>query len=307
MTIAKQPVLASFAVMLGALFFATAASTPAAAFSFGKKKAPVAVAPPPEPEIAVGPPALASYVIDAASAYASYMRTTSGIGSQFADGPSVMTAVRLGVHSEHHQLQQGEIAYAAIVALQDPTFVAAVRGFGKHASTRDEVVRDILANPAYVMSLDGHESAAGLIQATLHGQGDRLRAAGQLVRQASYDIQLKAAWSKKPAANQSDLLSDAKTLSATGIDAAPDMRASLLQASTGRGGPGPRQRAAGQAALHRRGGARHGPGGAGRARTGRRRPPRLRHPAPDQRRRRLLLQHVEAEPLPVPLGGQALL
>ena len=229
-----RPFIQGFAVMLTALLFAAGATSPAAAFSFGKKhQEPVAAAPPPEPEIPVGPPVLASYVIDTASAYATYMQSASGIASKFVDGPSVLSALRLGAHSEQHQMQQGMVAYAAIVALQDPTFVAAVRGFASHASTRDAMVRYILADPNYVTTLGGHDSAAGLIIATLNSQGAQLQAAGEAVSKESLYIQLKAAWSKKPATDQPGTLLAVKQLSASTISADPNTRNQLAQASTG--------------------------------------------------------------------------
>ena len=224
----------SCAVALVALLAAAAQTTSAEAFSFGKKKAPPPVeAPPPEPEIAVGPPVLASYVISAASAYAGYMQTAAGITASFADGGAVNSALRLGAHSEQHQLQQGMVAYAAIVALQDPTFVAAVRAYASHASTRDSMVRYILNDPNYVMTLGGHDTAAGLIVGAMSGQGARLLAAGDRVQQASLDIQLKAAWSKKPAPNQAGTLADIKQLSASALTPPDDLKVQLAQASSG--------------------------------------------------------------------------
>ncbi len=218
-----------------ALLFASGATSPAAAFSFGKKhkEAPALAAPAPEPEIPVGAPVLASYVIDTAGAYATYMQSASGIASKFVDGPSVLSALRLGAHSEQHQMQQGMVAYAAIIALQDPTFVAAVRQFASHASTRDSMVRYILADPNYVMTLGGHESAAGLIIATLNSQGAQLQAAGEAVSKESLYIQLKAAWSKKPATDQPGTLQTIKQLSASTISADPNTRNQLARASTG--------------------------------------------------------------------------
>jgi hypothetical protein len=209
-------------------------ASPAAAFSFGKKHNPPAVVtPPPEPEIPVGPPVLANYVVETAGAYATYMQSASAIGAKFADGPAILSALRVGEHSEQHQMQQGMVAYAAIVALQDPAFTATLRGFAKHASTRDAIVRQILTEPNYVMSLDGHDSAAGLIVATLYGQGQKLKAAGELIQQASLDIQLKAAWSKKAAPNQPGTLADAKQLSSAAIPADEAIKGQLLQASNG--------------------------------------------------------------------------
>ena len=223
------------AVVVLTMLFLAGATSPAAAFSFGKKKpAPVVVStPPPEPEIPVGPPVLASYVIDTASAYATYMRSATGIASKFIDGPSVLSALKLGARSEQHQMQQGVVAYAAIIALQDPNFTAGVRAFANHASTRDAMIRYILANPNYVEKIDGHESAAGLIIATLNTQGAQLQAAGDAVSKESLYIQLKAAWSKKPAPDQPGTLQAVKDMSRMTIAADSDTRNLLAMASTG--------------------------------------------------------------------------
>ncbi|HEX4097714.1 MAG TPA: hypothetical protein VHX64_13375 [Caulobacteraceae bacterium] len=232
----KAPATASsFAVMAAALILALAVCGPASAFSFGKKKEapPPAPAPPPvEAEIPVGPPLLADYVVRQASAYATFMRHASAISSSFPDGPSVSSALRVGAHSEQHQLQQGVVAYAALVALQDPTFVNAVRSFAHHASTRDQIIGYILADPGYVLSLGGHDSAAGLIVATLDGQAAQLTAVGDKVKQASLDIQLKASWSKKPVPNPDQRLMDVKQLSADPVAADDDVRSELQQAET---------------------------------------------------------------------------
>ncbi len=186
-----------------------------------------------EAEIPVGPPVLADYVVRQASAYATYMRHASAISSVFPDGPSVGVALRIGAHSEQHQLQQGVVAYAAIVALQDPTFVSAVRAFASHASTRDQMIGYILADPSYVMTLGGHDSAAGLIVATLNGQAAQLKAAADKVKQMSLDIQLKSQWSKKPVPNPDQRLMDIKQLSGDPIPADDDLRTQLQQAESG--------------------------------------------------------------------------
>ncbi len=222
------------ALILAALAFAGAMASPALA---KKKPIPVVVVPPPppppEPEIPVGPPVLAGYVIDTASAFATYMRTASGVVSSFPDGTSISNALRTGATSEQHQLQQGVVAYAAIVALQDPTFVETVRGFAKHASTRDQMVRYILDNPAYVMTLAGHDTAAARVTAALGAQALRLKTIADQVKQASYDIQLQAAWSKKPVPDPMGRLAVIKQLSSTPIVAADDLKAQLAGAATG--------------------------------------------------------------------------
>ena len=225
----------SFALMAAALILALSVCGPAAAFSFGKKhkEEPPPPPPPVEAEIPVGPPVLADYVVRQASAYATYMRHASAISATFADGPSVGVALRIGAHSEQHQLQQGVVAYAAIVALQDPSFVNAVRVFASHASTRDAMIGYLLADPNYVTTLGGHASAAGLIVATLDDQAAHLQAAANRVKQMSLDIQLKAAWSKKPVPNPDQRLGEIKQLSVNPVASDDDLRAQLAQAASG--------------------------------------------------------------------------
>lgn len=225
---------ASFALAFAALFFASAAPTPAHAL-FGKKKKtpePVVVIPPPEQEVQVGPPVLAGFVIDQATAYATYMRTASAIPSTFTDSASVASALKLGSASEQKRMQQGVVAYAAIIALQDAKFTETVREWAKLPSRRDAIIRYILADPNYVTTLDGHQSAAGLIVATLNAQGAQLRTAGEAVRKTSYDIQLKSAWSKKSVPNPMVRLAEVRQLSASGMAPASDLREQLAQAAT---------------------------------------------------------------------------
>jgi hypothetical protein len=232
MTSAKARAFATSIAVLTATLILAASATPAAA---KKRKEEPPPPPPVEQTVEVGPPALAGYVVEQASAYASYMRKASAISPTFTNGPSVGDALRLGAHSEQHQLQQGVVAYAAIVALQDPTFVKAVREFASHPSQRETVAGYILANPNYVMTLVGHETAAGLIVATLGDQAAHLKTIGDKVKQESLDIQLKSSWSKKAVPGPDQRLRDIKQLSASPITGDDDLKAQLAQASTGAG------------------------------------------------------------------------
>lgn len=206
------------------------APTPAVAFSLFKKAPP---APQVEAELPVGPPVLASQVIDQAAAYAMFMNDAGAIRPIFSDGAAVSGALRVGVHSERRQMQRGMVAYAAVVALQDKAFTDAVREFAKHRSSRDAIARYILTDPNYVMTLDGHDSAARLIVATVGAQAARVRDAGELVRRAAYDIQLKAKWSKKAVPNPAERLEEAKALSSSPLTPTDDLRAALTMAAVG--------------------------------------------------------------------------
>lgn len=223
---------ASFAVAASALLAASLAVTPAHAGLFGKKKeAPVQVqAPPPPP---AKPMALARPIVEAAGAYVSYMQTATAIPNKFADGPSVSNALRTGVHSEQRQLQQGVIAYGAILALQDPAFVEAVKVYAANPTSRAQIARNIMSDPTYVVSIGGHESAAGLVIGTLYNQGAQLKAKGELVKKESLDIQLKAAWSKQAVPNLMGRLQEVKNLSMSMAPAAPELRGMLDSAARG--------------------------------------------------------------------------
>jgi hypothetical protein len=232
-SLGSRGIAASFAVAASALLAASVVVTPAQAGIFGKKKpAPVAiVAPPPPPPMK--PMALARPIVQSAAAYVSYMQAATAIPNKFADGASVSNALRVGARSEQHQLQQGVIAYGAILALQDPAFVEAVKVYAANPVSRAQIARNIMADPTYVVSIGGHESAAGLVIATLYNQGSRLKAQGELVKQESLDIQLKSAWSKVSVPNAMGRLQEVKSLSTGMSPGAPELSGMLDSAARG--------------------------------------------------------------------------
>jgi hypothetical protein len=192
-------------------------------------------APPPPPVVAapVAPPiALASNVIQQASAYQTYVRQASNISPAFNNGTAVQASLRQGAAYEPAQLASGQIAYAAIVALQDPTFVAAVREFAADPQGRIKVRDSILRDPAYVVGFKGSDTAAGLVVTALNGEGARVRGVGQLVKQAAYSVQHQA-WSKVKIPDPELRLSEAKTLSSTQITPASIDAERLASAALG--------------------------------------------------------------------------
>lgn len=238
MNLTKSRVIAaSFAMVGAALVMSAVSATPAAAWPWKKsdKAAEPAAAQPryAAPEaLPAGPVNLAQPILDAASAYAAYMQVATAIPNKFSDGPSVSAALRIGAHSEKSTLQQGMVAYGAIIALQDPTFVNAVRVYANNPTSRAQIANNIMADPTYIVSMGGHESAAGLIISTLYAQGAKLKAQGELVKKESLEIQLKQKWSKASVPNAAGRLQEVKNLSAS-MDAAPEMRALLVGATAG--------------------------------------------------------------------------
>ncbi|MEI9889721.1 MAG: hypothetical protein WDN45_02920 [Caulobacteraceae bacterium] len=90
---------------------------------------------------------------------------------------------------EISQLQQGQTAFGAIVALQDQGFVSGLREFAKDSGQRSRIANQIMADPSYAASFKGADSAAGLVVAAFSDQGHKLIELGGKIHQAAYDVQ----------------------------------------------------------------------------------------------------------------------
>ena len=149
--------------------------------------------------------ALGQRVTDAASAYENYVRRAGGIDPAFNGSASVQRAVKLGAAYHPHQLEEGIVAYAALIALRNPDFVAGVR------AVQNPAFADGLADhPERVMQVRGAPAAAADVAGVLRSQGESLIAAGKAVTKAAYDIQTQS-WSKSPVADPKGVLDAAKT------------------------------------------------------------------------------------------------
>jgi hypothetical protein len=156
-------------------------------------------------------------VTDAASAYESYVRRATAIDPRFADAAAVQKAVRTGAAYQPQQLQEGIVAYAALLALRNQDFVDGVRNI------RDPAFADRLtASPQAVLSVRGADLAAADVAGALRAQGAALLAAGKSITQAAYDVQAQP-WSKAPVSDPQGVLAEAK-------DAAVQPRAASVPA-----------------------------------------------------------------------------
>ncbi len=173
--------------------------------------------PPPPPVVAapaVAPPiTLSSTLVERASAFRGYMARAGAISPDFQNGDQIQSAVKVGVAYEPKQLLSGVIAYAAVIALQDPTFVGSVRAFAADPAQRQQVIAQLVADPAYAASFKGSDTAAGLVIDTLGAEGLKVFTAGKAVKQAAYDVQ-HSSWSKATVADRDGRLAYAKTMSA---------------------------------------------------------------------------------------------
>jgi hypothetical protein len=166
--------------------------------------------------------ALGHRVTDAASAYESYVRRASGIDARFEDGVAVQKALQAGAAYHPGQLQEGVVAYAALLALREQSFVDGVRA-------SDPALADRLARqPELVMTIPGADVAAAGVAGVLRAQGQALIAAGRSISQAAYDVQAES-WSKSAAPGGLRKLVEAKASAATVREADPSSEKQLLQ------------------------------------------------------------------------------
>jgi hypothetical protein len=194
-------------------------------------------APPPPPPVAAAPPPpppvlMPSRLIEMAGVYKEYVDRAAKIDPGFTGGESIATSLKTAETYEADQFQRGETAYAAIVALQDPTFVASLRAFAYDADQRTKIANAILADPNYATTFKGADSAAGLVIAALAEQGQRLAAVGSKVKQAAYDVQHQS-WSKAEVPDRPARLALAKSLSSAPQTAEADDTANLQQVARG--------------------------------------------------------------------------
>ena len=193
--------------------------------------------PPPPPPVVLAPPApppitLSASVVERASAFRGYMQRAAAISPSFTNGEDIQSSLKVAVAYEPKRFLSGATAYAAVLALQDPTFVASVRVFAVDPAQRQSVINQLVADPAYAVGFKGSDTAAGLIIDTLGADGLKLYTAGKAVKQAAYDVQ-RSKWSTLPVLDRDGRLAYAKSMSATpGLADSADI-AVLQQASTG--------------------------------------------------------------------------
>jgi len=160
------------------------------------------------------------------------MARVSGITPNFLDGLAIQQSLKVGAAYAPRQLVRGAIAYGAIAALQDPTFVAAVREYAQDATQRVEIANKIVAEPSYALGFRGADSAAGLVEKALNADSGRLLTAGTAVKQEAYDIQHQD-WSKEFIPDRDARLIQAKMLSSQPIQGDINDVSLLEQATIG--------------------------------------------------------------------------
>jgi hypothetical protein len=192
------------------------------------------------PTYGPAPPAppieLSSAALQAATSFRAYERKAAQISPKFTTGAGVEDSLAIGSAYEPQQLSRGAIAYAALVALQDPTFVHAFRVYAPYPDQARALAARIVADPRYASAFPGAAGAAGLIVATLSSEVGKLQTTGAAVKQSAYSVQ-HSAWSKSRVIDPLARLSKTKALSAALMTPAPEDMQDLKLAEDGAADP----------------------------------------------------------------------
>lgn len=140
---------------------------------------------------------VARRVVDAAGAFERYFQNAAAINSDFNGAVSVSSALMASAAYEPRQLEEGAVAYAALVALQQPTFVEGFSSFSADPSERRAYIERLTATPDLVLTNPGAGEAAAMASAALQELGSRLVSRGQAVTQAAYSVQQQP-WALEP-------------------------------------------------------------------------------------------------------------
>ena len=198
--------------------------------------------PPPPPPPQVPDLVLNEGVAQAAAVYVAFIRDVSSIQAGFPDAASVQAALRKGAAYEPNQLSRGMIAYGAILALQEPEFVAGLRAYAADPSARRIMIDRIIAEPTAVSTLAGADKAAGLIIDTLGKDSTTMANIAEAVEGDAYTIQERTdprrSWAITPVPNRPERIQAVKDLSATALLPSPEESARLFAAAHTPGGLG---------------------------------------------------------------------
>ncbi len=171
-------------------------------------------------------------VIEAASAYVTFIDHAAAIDAHFSDGGAVSSAMTSAESYQADQLAEGAVAYAALIALQEPGFVEGVRQAGRTPEAADVLVRAIEADPAKTAALAGADTAALRVNAVLGYQADQVSESGRKLRQASYDMQHDD-WTRQMTTDGPARLAQAKALSSSPLSPTADDIARLFKVAAG--------------------------------------------------------------------------
>lgn len=173
---------------------------------------------------------LAEDMIGSASAFQTYVQQASQLRGDFTDAKSVADALVVGSAYESNQLLEGEIAYGAVIALQDANFVRGVREAASDPRRAEALIDELIADPRGVLRIEGAPAAAAMVETALQAQGEEVHRAGRSVKQAAYDLQ-RQPWSKETVSNGPARLARVKAISAARFSGSQGDADRLLRAA----------------------------------------------------------------------------
>lgn len=175
-------------------------------------------------------------VAESASVYLTFARDIATLRGGFASAEDIQAALRRGASYDPVQLSRGMVAYASILALQSPEFVSGVQQFSIDPAQRQQMIANIVRDPAYAATLPGADHAAGLIIGTLGQDIEALTSAATSIEQDAYTIQERSdprrAWAVQHITDRESRLQSAKTLSGGVMQPSADESARLIAAAT---------------------------------------------------------------------------
>jgi hypothetical protein len=173
-----------------------------------------------------------------ATVFDAYMRKARAIDPGFSGPGQIAEGLQTAASHETVQLEAGMIAYAAMAALQEPSFVAGVRS----AARSGDLARSLSEDPARALQLPGASAAAGRASGALLRHGEALTEQGAKVKRAAYTTQ-RWSWSKARVRDGAARLARVKRLSSLAYSPqagdAARMRAALAEGGRGGGAPSP--------------------------------------------------------------------
>jgi hypothetical protein len=212
----------------------TAAAVCAGAFDAGARSAPqeVAVATTAMPAESPSAAGLSPRLLADAAAYQAYLDRATATPANFSNAQSVSVALKTVAAYEVKALIRGAIAYGAVAALDDPTFVASVRTAGASPENRRLILSYLAADPAYALMYKGADGAAGFAQQAIGAAGLQLYAAGKSVKLSAYSIQHQA-WSKQDIPDRPGRLNAVEAEGESALQPADDRIPALQRAASG--------------------------------------------------------------------------
>jgi len=181
---------------------------------------------------APGATGLSPRLLEDAAAYQAYLDRATATSSAFTSAQSVSQALKTVAAYEVKALIRGAIAYGAVAALDNPTFVADVRAAGASPENRRLILGYLASDPGYALMFKGADGAAGLAQQAIGTAGLQLYAAGKSVKLSAYSIQHQA-WSKQDIPDRPGRLSAVEAEGESALQPAEDRVPALERAASG--------------------------------------------------------------------------